>query len=421
MTANVSWRTHSGALGGAAIDDIISHGRDRQRGPWPRRVTAAAVVAAVLAVLIVERLPREAPPRSHHHKAAANHAFAVHGTIQLTRPDGITGPTDRWAAGLRLLVGGERPAWLWPATGRMTPIGGLPTARWDYMFTRVKGGWAIQSESAVGPQCVACAARPSPVYFLADSAGSATPVGVADRVAPAAEPGAVWLSSYPASIGPFNADPTSAVGFAQKVSATGKLLGPRIRLPAGYVIDQATVRGLLLVPAVARGAPVVYKLWNPALGRVSRQFGAVIATSDSRIAWTSGCEPRCAVQVLDVATSRRTRIVLPAGSTTVRGSFSPDARLLALAVTFGDGGNGGARAIRLEVASVPGGRLSVVPGTWASSDALTGFGWPSAGDSLVAELSFVTKVQVASWHPGARRLAVVVVRPEQRPNDLVVG
>jgi hypothetical protein len=73
------------------------------------------------------------------------------------------------------------------------------------------------------------------------------------------------------------------------------------------------------------------------------------------------------------------------------------------------------------VASLPGGRLTVVPETWASSDALSGFGWPAADDSLVTKLSFVTEVQVASWYPGAGRLAVAVVRRGQAPNELVVG
>ena len=57
------------------------------------------------------------------------------------------------------------------------------------------------------------------------------------------------------------------------------------------------------------------------------------------------------------------------------------------------------------------GRLTIVPGTFASSDALAGFGWPTDGDSLVAELTFTTTVQVASWHPGATRLAVAAIRP----------
>src|SRR5260221_13412696 len=60
------WRV----LGGAVIDDIISHGKDPRRGRRPRRLTGAAIVGAVLAVLIAEHLPRDAPPPSHHPGAA---------------------------------------------------------------------------------------------------------------------------------------------------------------------------------------------------------------------------------------------------------------------------------------------------------------------------------------------------------------
>jgi hypothetical protein len=48
-----------------------------------------------------------------------------------------------------------------------------------------------------------------------------------------------------------------------------------------------------------------------------------------------------------------------------------------------------------------------------------GFGWPTSGDSLVAEFIFPAKVQLASWHPGATRLAVAVLGAEQA--SLVVG
>jgi hypothetical protein len=303
----------------------------------------------------------------------------------------------------------------------MAAIGGLPWAPSDYVFTRVRGGWAVQQGAGATSGCAVCAARPSPVYFLADRASAATLAGVADQLAPAAESRAVWLTSYPASAGPFDADPGPAIGFAQEVSATGKPLGPRLTLPAGFVIDQATDRGLLLAQAVPLGAAPVYKLWDPATTRMIRRFGAVLAASAGRIAWTSGCAGRCLVHVLDLATGRTTQIALPAGSSAARGAFSPDGRLLALELSFGNGGDGGAVATQLEVASVPGGRLTVVPGTWASSDALTGFGWPAADDTLVAELSFVTKVQVASWYPGGGQLAVADIRLAQRPNELIVG
>jgi hypothetical protein len=404
-------RTYRRALGGAAIDDILSHGTDPGRGPWPRRLLVAAIAVAVLAALIVQHLPGGAATHPHgRHPAQAAAGSPL--VIRPARPDGIPGPSAPWAAGLRLPVGGTRPAWLYPATGRSTRIGGLPPARSGYVFTRVRGGWAVQPDVGAGPWCAGCAARPLPVWFLADRAGSARIVGLANRVAPSAEPGAVWLTSYPA-------DPhgtAGATGFAQEFAATGRPLGPRFRLPAGYLIDTATDRGLLL--AGTEGGAPAYELWNPSSRQVTRTFSSVIAASADKVAWTPRCLAQCLVRVLDLSTGRTTRITLPGGSA-ARGVFSPDGRLLALSVSIGNGGDGGATAMQLEVATVPGGRLALVPGTWASSDALSGFGWPAGDDNLVAELSFITKVQVASWRPGSSRLAVAVIGPQR--NHLVVG
>jgi len=243
-------------------------------------------------------------------------------------------------------------------------------------------------------------------------------VGLADWVAPAARPDAVWLTSYPGGAGAFGSGQGRTSGFTQEFSAAGKPLGPKFRLPAGYAIVRATDRGLLLVPVLSKVAGPQYRLWNPVTGKITESFEAVVAAGPHEIAWTTGSGSRRVVHVLDLATGRRTRIVLPASSVAAAGAFSPDGGWLALEVNFGNGGNGGATAIQLEVASLPGGHLSVVPGTWASSDALNGFGWPSSDDSLVAEMSFMTKVQVASWHPGASRLAVAAVG---RGQNLIVG
>jgi hypothetical protein len=45
---------------------------------------------------------------------------------------------------------------------------------------------------------------------------------------------------------------------------------------------------------------------------------------------------------------------------------------------------------------VASGRLTAVPGIRVSSDALIGFGWPAVSDTLVADLSFTTRAQLAS-------------------------
>ena len=240
-------------------------------------------------------------------------------------------------------------------------------------------------------------------------------VGLADAVAPGAA-GALWLTSYPAG-----ADRSTASGTAREVSIAGRPLGPPLRLPAGYLIEQATDRGLLLAPVAPRPGAMAYQLWNPATLQASRTFEAVIAASATQIAWAPSCAARCRVLVLNLATGRQVTIDLPQGRSAATAAFSPDGRFLAVEVSFSSEADDGGQAVQLELESIASGRLTTVPGTWLSSDALVSFGWPASSDSLVAELSFTTKVQLTSWRPGAARLAIAVLRPEQSPASLVIG
>ena len=284
------------------------------------------------------------------------------------------------------------------------------------MFTRVGGGWAVQPASAPRPGCGSCANMPVPVYFLGDRGQSVTRVGTANQVAPAAAAGGVWLTSYPPG-----ADMTTAAGTAREVSVSGAPPGPLLRLPAGYLIYQATSRGLLLAPVIGRPGATADRLWDPGAPRASRTFDRVIAATASKIAWTTRCAPLCQVHVLDLATGRHTLVQLPGASSAASAAFSPDESSLALEVSFINTGDDGALATQLDVASMASGRLTAVPHTWASSDALIGFGWPAGTSTLVAELSFTTKLEVTSWRPGAARPAVAIVRPGQDPATLIVG
>jgi len=410
-----------------AIDDIISTGSE-PRGPWRRRAAIGAVVAVVLAALIIQHWPAGSRGPGRHHGAgpAAVTAPASPPSAVLPvpeapsgRPDGITGPVAAWNPAQRLLIAGQRPAWFWPASGRVERIGGLPDSPAGYSVTRALGGWVVQAAPPSGPMCTSCTTPPPPVYFLADRARAAVPLGVATSVAPAAQPGSAWLTTNVVSVS--GGAPGRMSGIAHDVTAGRAMVGPGVRLPAGYVIVTGTAIGLLLAPAVGSPGGNADELWNPVTGLVIRRFARVIGASPAGIAWAPACQVRCAVGVLDVATGRQRLIGLPAGSSPASAQFSQDGRLLALELSFGNGGDGGSVATRLEVAAVASGRLAVVPGTWASSDALAGFGWPVGGDRLVAELGFISKVQVASWRPGARRLAVAVVRPDRHPDDLIVG
>jgi hypothetical protein len=399
----------------------VSQGGGREPGPWPRRAVAAAVLV-LAAVVIVQHLPRSRPGTAGPARAAATITArpAASGAAEPAAglaavPDGITGPALSWPGGLRLPATGQRPTWFWPGTGQNVRISGLPAQRPGYQFIRAAGGWAIQAGPGTQAGCGTCAGPRRAVYFLADHAQSVTRVGLADAVAPGAA-GALWLTSYPP-----DADPGTAAGTAREVSTAGAPLGPQLRLPAGYLIDQATDRGLLLAPAAPRPGTMAYRLWDPAAPQASRTFEAVIAASTTKIAWTPPCAARCRVQVLNLATARQVTAELPEGRSAASAAFSPDGSFLALEVSFSNEADDGGQAVQLELMSMASGRLMAVPGTWLSSDALIAFGWPASSDSLVAELSFTTKVQLASWRPGASRPAIAVLRPQQSPASLVIG
>jgi hypothetical protein len=163
------------------------------------------------------------------------------------------------------------------------------------------------------------------------------------------------------------------------------------------------------------------ELWDPVAARPGRTFSRVIAASATRVAWVPPCVTRCRLQVLNLATGRPETVGLPAASSVANAAFSPDGRLLAVELSFSNNSADGAEPVQLELVSVATGRLTAVPQTWVSSSALVGFGWAAGPDSLVAELSFTTKVQLASWRPGASRLAIAALRPQNSPASLVIG
>jgi len=412
------------------VPDILSQGRERERGPrgprpW-RRLALAGLAVAALAGLVVSRLPGHHAPAHHSaHRSSPPLAGAQSGTDANlpAEPAGLTGPTAAWDASLRLPLAGSEPAWFYPASGRREPIGGLPASQIGYSFSRAVGGWAVQAAPPAGTDgqlgCPACASPPLPVWFLADGASRALRAGRANLVAPGARRGTLWLTSYPPGA-------AAAPGTAQLTAANGRALGPPVRLPAGYVIGAGTARGLLLAPVAgaaltSSGGTRPDLLWNPATRHVTRRLPGVIAASASRVAWQEPCPGGCRLHVLELASGWVTTIPLARGSTVPAAAFSPDGRFLALQITSPSGGDSGAAPTRLEVAGPGALRLSPVPDTSVSSDALAGFGWPGAQDRLVAELSFTTKVQVAAWKPGAPRLAVAQVRPGPHLGSVVTG
>ena len=378
-------------------------------GGWPRpprwvwAIAAVATVAVLAGVVAARTGPHRAGPAS----AVTSPAAAGNGGLQMPprKPARMAGLPLPRGVGLRLVLGGQRPAWLWVATGRTEPIRGLPRRDNGYQLIRVAAGWAALPFPGNGVSCDDCAPRPMPVYYFADGSREASRLGAAVFVAPAAATGAVWLVSYRAG-----AVMQATAGTAQEVSVSGAPLGPRRRLPRGYVIDQGTVAGLLLVPELAPAGVVRYQLWQPGTRRVSRSFPNAIAMSPGEIAWMSACAARCAVHVLNLAGGPDRVIPLPEGSHAYQGAFSPDGRLLALQVTARIGAGGRPAANRLVIADAARARLTAVPGTTIGAGIGVEFGWQPASGRLVADAALQDGWQVAVWRPGDARLSVAVTR-----------
>jgi len=388
--------------GRCAVSDTVEFGGWPRPPRWVWAIAGVAAVAVLAGVVVTHAGPQRAAPTS----AVTGPAAPGNGGLRMPphKPARMVGRPLPRGAGLRLVVGGQRPAWLWVATGRTEPIGGLPRRDNGYQLIRIAGGWAALPFPGNGVSCDRCAPGRMPVYYIADGSRKASRLGGAVFAAPAATSGAVWLISYRAG-----AVMPATAGAAQEFSVSGAALGPRRRLPRGEGIDQGTAAGLLLAPELAGPGVIRYRLWEPGTHRVSHSFQDVIAASPGEIAWMPACTVRCTVHVLNLEGGPGRVIALPGGSQAYAGAFSPDGRLLALQITAPIGASGQPSATRLVVAALATGRLTAVPGTTIGGGIGVEFGWQGNGQ-LVADVGLQDGWQVAAWRPGDARLYVAVAR-----------
>jgi hypothetical protein len=387
------------------VEDILTVGKDRRPVWWKRGLVVVAVAAAV-AVVALRQLSGDQDSPADYAPPAVVAGEPVPRIMPVRAGEAGGRHQLPLMRGVRLPVAGPRPFWFWPATGRAEPIGGLPVTGAGYTFLRVAGGWALTRSTFARPACGLCLEAPLPVYFLADHAIAARWTGTADAVARAAAAGRLWLTSYRQGD-----DPAHAAVTAREVGANGRTLGPAVRIPAGYAIDGATSRGLLLAPTTTRGGLAVFWLWKPGAEEAARRFGTLLAVNARQIAWMPRCAQRCAIEVADVVTGQVTAVRLQSGHMPVSAAFSPDGTYLAVQVS----------TTRLYVVSIRSRQVAAVPGTRAAGGALVGFGWPDDADTLLTELSFPARLQLEAWRPGAARPEVIALEPGHGASGIVVG
>jgi hypothetical protein len=385
---------------GAEPEAVIREARRRQRRRWLAVGVAMVTVAAGAAAVIAESGAGSRP-----------RAPGPHVTVTpRPAPSVMSGLPMPAGSSVRLLLAGRRPAWFWLATRRTEPIKGLPWNRGGYGFTRVVGGWSAQPYPA-GPGCApTCAGPPVPSYFIADGSPAAVRIGPGFGVRAAGGRGAVWLITFRRSADDIGTTPARA----QQVTTAGRPVGPRFRLPAGYLIQRAVGGDLLLAPVNQGPGPVTYKLWDPDTRRVAGTFSDVIAAGPQQIAWGPMCV-RCPVHVLDLLTGTTATIPLPPRTWASNdGTVSSDGRYLAFLLSADAAPDGSALLTRIAVIDIRSRRLLIVPGSTLSGDVAEGrlsFGWQASDHRLIAVLPRSGQtIQVASWQPGAAHLWVATAR-----------
>jgi hypothetical protein len=384
---------------GTDPEALIREARRRQHRRWLAAAAALVMVAAGAAAVIAGSAAG-GHPRPPGRPASATAKPALSAMSGVPMPAG---------SGVRLLLTGRRPAWFWTATRRTEPIEGLPWNGGGYGFTRVLGGWSAQPAPA-GPGCLpTCAGPPVPNYFIADGSPRAARIGPGFGVRASSGSGGVWLITFRRS----GDDIFTTPARAQQVTTAGRPAGPRLWLPAGYLIQRAVGGDLLLAPVSQGPGTVRYKLWDPGTRRVAGTFGDVIAAGPQQIAWGPVCVD-CPVHVLDLLTGTTATIPVPRRTwANNNGTFSSDGRFLAFSLSAGPPWPAAAGVTRIAVIDIARRRLLAVPGSTLSGAAAAGlsFGWQARGHRLIAVLPRPGQaIQVASWQPGWAHLWVAAAR-----------
>jgi len=362
-------------------------------------VVAALAVAVPVAIAWHGALTAPGPRPAINHPAPRLHRLP-------TKMTGLPMPAGTNFQAL-VLAGGNngngKPAWYSTGSRRTKTIAGLPNEPYD--FRRVPGGWSVGLLLAgwkCPPHCW------NAQYFIADGSTHATKIGVGLWISAADHPGAVWLMSYPRTI----TDMATASAYVQLFSTTGPALGPRYRLPAGYILDRGVGGYLLLNRLLEKNSPdkppYVSVLWDPRSNRVAGRVTDVIAAGPGQIAWSPDCRG-CRVRLLNVLTGTSVTTPIAGGQPGgLTGSFTDDGTLLAVQLTDG----------QLSVYDTSSGQLTVIPGTALNNNYWQVFSWLNGSHTLTVaagcgRCNATGPEQIAYWQPGDSRLRIATATSQQ--------
>jgi hypothetical protein len=387
--------------GPAPAAAIVARGRRIRRRRRAARagvaVVAALAVAVPVAIALHGALTAPGPRPAINHPTPRPHPLP-------TRMSGLPMPAGTNFQAL-VLAGGNngngKPAWYSTGSRRTKIIAGLPNE--PYAFSRVPGGWSVGlvlGGWTCPPHCW------NAQFFIADGSTHATKIGFGLWISAADHPGAVWLMSYPRTI----TDMATASAYVQLFSTAGSALGPRYRLPAGYVLDRGVGRYLLLNRWLGKNSPhkpsYVSVLWDPRSNRVAGRVTDVIAAGPSEIAWSRGCRG-CRVRLLNVLTGASVTTPIAGGQPSeLTGSFTDDGTLLAVQLADGLTTNA-----ELSVYDTSSGQLTVIPGTALNNNYWQNIGWLNGSHTLVVASgpgrgNATGPDQIAYWQPGDSRLRI---------------
>jgi len=389
--------------GSAPAAAIVAQGRRirlrRRAARAGVAVVAALAVAVPVAIAWHGALTAPGPRPAINHPAPRLHRLP-------TKMTGLPMPAGTNFQAL-VLAGGNngngKPAWYSTGSRRTKTIAGLPNEPYD--FRRVPGGWSVGLLLAgwkCPPHCW------NAQYFIADGSTHATKIGVGLWISAADHPGAVWLMSYPRTI----TDMATASAYVQLFSTTGPALGPRYRLPAGYLLDRGVGGYLLLNRLLEKNSPdkppYVSVLWDPRSNRVAGRVTDVIAAGPGQIAWSPDCRG-CRVRLLNVLTGTSVTTPIAGGQPGgLTGSFTDDGTLLAVQLTDG----------QLSVYDTSSGQLTVIPGTALNNNYWQVFSWLNGSHTLTVaagcgRCNATGPEQIAYWQPGDSRLRIATATSQR--------